>query len=205
MSINILAVFGVCSAIVNTLGYIFYVRGVIARKTKPERSSWWIWSLLMIVAFAAQVSAGSTWSLFLTGTYLTGNLINALLSLKYGYGHFKKYDFLALLITGVGIWLWAITGSALIALIIIILIDLVGNWLTLLKSWRSPYTENFFTWIMMTIGALLGVFSVGSINLTRLIFPVYVIIPNLAVSIVIFKRRNWRKQRAMLGRKKRLK
>src|SRR5579872_5563223 len=111
MNVSTLALFGISSALFSLLGFSFYIRNILKRKTKPERSSWWIWTILMAAIFFAQAAAGSTWSLCLTGALLVGNLISAILSIKYGYGHFITRDFIALLATVAGLYLWKVTDN----------------------------------------------------------------------------------------------
>ena len=203
MSTSTLALLGVLSALLSFIGFAYYIHNILRGKTKPERSSWWIWTILMVVAFAAQAAAGSTWSLFLTGALLLGNLIIALMSLRHGYGRFKNRDYIALIVTFVGLYLWKITENPLAALLIIICVDFLGNLLTILKSWRAPYSENMITWILTTLGAVFGNFAVGSLNVTRQIFPIYVVIANLIVIGAIYSRRKWRMKRITEGLQRR--
>ena len=196
-----LAVLGIGSAILNFIGFVPYVRAIVRGTTKPERASWWIWTILMLIAFAAQAAAGATWSLFLTGALFVGDLVIALLSLRHGYGRFKPIDFMSLAVAALGISLWKLTDSPLAALIVIVGVDFLGNWLTLLKSWRAPYTENIITWVFMSAAAIAGALSVGSFGTAKIIFPAYIAIANCITASAIIYRRHWRKQRALAGRK----
>lgn len=115
---------------------------------------------------------------------------------------FKPIDYFSLVFAGNGVLLWAKTNNPLIALLFIIAVDFLGNWLTMIKSWRAPYSENLSTWIFMSVGSALGVLSVGGLNLDRLIFPVYVTIVNAIMVFLIIKRRQWRKIRINDGIRK---
>jgi hypothetical protein len=201
MSMTTLAVLGISSAILNCIGFIPYVRAIRHGKTKPERASWWIWTVLILVALAAQAAAGATWSLFLTGGLFAGDVVVALLSLRYGYGRFKPVDAVSLGVAAVGIGLWKLTNNPLAALVVIVGVDFLGNWLTLMKSWRAPYTENVITWVFMSIAAIAGILSVGSLNPTKIIFPAYVVIANCCTAAALIYRRHWRKQRILAGQK----
>jgi hypothetical protein len=197
-----LAWFGLGAGIVSAVGYIPYISSILKGKTRPERATWWIWSALMVVALAAQIAAGAPWSLPLTVTFLFGNLLVAILSLKHGYGRFHTKDYLGLIITGIGIWLWYITNNPLVALVIIVGVDFLGTWLTISKTWRAPYSESLLSWILMSIASIMTVISVGHIDLAKLIFPVYVSIGNSATVFVIMARRDWRRSRIMAGQRK---
>src|ERR1700690_3316117 len=114
MSQTALAILGIGSGLLNIAGIVPYVRGILRGKTKPERATWWIWTWLMVVAFWAQVSAGATWSLFLTGSFLLCNAIIALLSLRHGYGKFRQRDFGAVCLAVAGILIWKATNRPIL-------------------------------------------------------------------------------------------
>jgi len=194
-----LAFLGVSSALLNIAGIVPYVRSILKGKTKPERSAWWIWAWLMVVAFWAQAAAGATWSLLLTFSYLACNIVVAWLSIKHGYGKFRARDYLAVSFAVIGIMVWKSTGRPILALLIVIVIDSIGNVLTMEKSWRAPYTENLITWALGGAAAVLGLLAVGSWDKTKILFPIYAIVVNLLVVGVLKYRRRWRSQRIKSG------
>ena len=90
-----------------------------------------------------------------------------------------------------GLVLWYYTKNPLTALMITILLDFVGNLLILHKTWRAPYTESIVSILFFTLSAVLGALSVGAIN-QKAIFPVYVMLANISVLVLIYIRRQWR-------------
>lgn len=205
MNQTILGGLGIAAATVNAVGFIPYIRSILQKKTRPERSSWWIWSGLMIIALFAQLAMGATWSILFTVVFLVGDGVIAILSLKYGYGRFNAKDGLSILIATAGVWLWITTHNAFIALIITIAVNFLGNWLTILKSWRAPYSENLLTWILMSCGALLSMLSIGTLDFALLLFPAYVTLVNLGTVFIVLYRRRWRSRRIRDGRRRYLK
>lgn len=153
----------------------------------------------MIVAFWAQASAGATWSLLLTFSYLVCNAVIAWLSLKHGYGRFRIYDYGALLLAGFGITVWKATNRPILALLIVIFIDSIGNLLIVEKSWRAPYTENIITYTLGGMAAILGLLAVGSWDVTKVLFPVYAVFVNFFIVGVLDYRRRWRSRRIKAG------
>lgn len=191
MSQTFIITFGILSGVLNTIGLAPYLVDIFRHKTKPERATWWIWLALNIVAFAAQVAAGATWSLIMTGAQLMAVLSIAILSVRYGYGKFHKKDALSLVFAGIGLALWLATERPLLALIIVVVIDLVGFMLTISKTWKAPHTETFIAWVFASFSGLLGLLSVGEIDVTKLIYPLYVTIGNtIMVSIIWHRRRS---------------
>jgi uncharacterized membrane protein YkvI len=194
-----LVILGISAAILNIIGIIPYVRGILRGKTKPERSAWWIWTWLMVVAFLAQAAAGATWSLLLTFSYLVCNILVAWLSVKHGYGKFRTRDYLAVTVAILGVGVWKETGRPILALLIVITIDSIGNLLTMEKSWRAPYTENMFTYTLGGVAAVMGLFAVGNWDLAKVLFPIYAIFVNFIIVGLLDYRRRWRSQRIKTG------
>ena len=189
MSESLLIFLAVVSAIANFVGLFPYIRDILAKKTKPERATWWIWLCLSFVAFSAQVAAGAIWSLAMTGAQGIGVFIIAILSVKYGYGTFRKKDYISLLIAGIGIALWAITDNPLTALLIVVFVDILAFYLTVSKTWNNPETETLISWVLATVSGLAGLLAVGAIDLTELVYPLYITLGNGFLVWVIFSRR----------------
>lgn len=146
MDERILIVLGTIAVVLEILCMVPYLRDIFRHKTKPERATWWIWLALGLIAFFAQLAAGAKWSLGLTGASVTAVGLVALLSLRYGYGTFKRRDALSLLVAAGGVLLWYLTSSPLFALLIVVVVDFIGFWLTMVKTWGNPHTETLSTW-----------------------------------------------------------
>jgi hypothetical protein len=189
MNTELLATFGILSGIVYIIGIIPYIKDIFKHKTKPERATWWIWLALGTVAITAQAAAGATWSLFMAGAQTLAVTIIAFLSLKYGYGTFKRKDSISLLVAMLGLILWKITSDPLYALLIVVFIDALAVWLTATKTWEAPHTETLIAWILTSASGLLGLIAVGKIDFTQLLYPLYTAIINLGVVWMIIYRR----------------
>ncbi len=130
--------FGYTSAVLSIVMVIPYIKDVLALTTKPERASWFIWTVLGIIAFASQLAKGATESLWLTGGQTVAVLIVFLLALKYGAGGLGGRDIKALMAVGIGLILWYFTKEAAYALFIVIAIDGIGTLLTVVKAYQDP-------------------------------------------------------------------
>jgi hypothetical protein len=131
----------VVASIIGNVANIPYIRDIFRHKTKPERAMWWIYTVLFSVLFVAQMSAGAEWLLIVSAGYVLSSAIIAALSVKYGYGSFHKRDLFSLGVAGLGLILWAITNNPLVAVLIVIVVDFAGFWLTLVKTWHAPHSE----------------------------------------------------------------
>src|SRR6266498_3135268 len=97
---------GITSGILTGIACIPYIKDILLGKTKPERTTWLIWSLLGSIAFFSQMSEDANWSLWLTGIDTLGVIFIFLLSLNYGVGGWTKRDMIALIAAGIGLVLW---------------------------------------------------------------------------------------------------
>ncbi|MBP6884507.1 MAG: hypothetical protein KBC17_01635 [Candidatus Pacebacteria bacterium] len=171
------------SGILIATSCIPYIRDILRGKTIPERATWFIWGILLTIAFFAQLAEGGTWSLITTGIDWLGVVIIFVLSIKYGTGGTKKLDIFALLGAGIGLLIWYLTDNALYAILITIFVDLMGALPTLVKTYREPKTETWYAYIICGIGGFLGALSVGSFEFSLYIFPLWIGIINTSIGL----------------------
>ncbi len=154
-----------------------------------QKERWWIYVVLFSLLFAAQASAGASWLLVVTATYILTAGFIAVLSLKYGFGSFHKRDTISILIAALGLLVWLITSKPLTAIVIVIIVDIAGFWLTLVKTWHAPYSETLIFWQVTFIAAILSVFAAGTWNFTIIIYPIYTVLATALISWQIAFRR----------------
>ena len=188
--ISMLQIFGYTSALLSIVMIIPYIRDIFRLETKPERGSWFIWTVLGFIAFFSQLSKGATDSLWLTGGQTVAVFIIFLLSFKYGYGGLGRRDVKALIGAGIGLILWYLAREATFALLFVILVDSIGTLLTLLKSYKDPESETLSTWVLSGTSGIFGMLAVGSFNLILLAYPLYIILANYVIvgAIILGKR-----------------
>jgi hypothetical protein len=180
-----LQVLGLLSGVLSGVSYLPYLRDIFRHTTKPERASWLIWSVLGSIAFFSQLAEGATWSLWLTGIDTLGVLLIFLLSIRFGVGGLTRRDIIALTAAGIGLILWYFTRHASIALLITMLIDAAGAYLTVVKAYEDPGSETLSTWVIVAIAGILGMLAVGQFNLILLSYPFYIFLANFAVAIAM--------------------
>ncbi len=78
----------------------------------------------------------------------------AVLSLRFGYGHFHRKHHLSLAFAAIGVVLWRLTNDPLVALVVVIVVDFVAFYLTITKTWHAPDTETLCAWIFASIAGL---------------------------------------------------
>lgn len=173
---------GIISGILGCICVFPYIRDILLKKTKPERASWFIWTILGSIAFFSQLAKGATNSLWLTGIDTLGVAITFLLALRYGKGGLSKKDITALVVALSGVIIWYFTKDAAFALCIVILIDGAGAILTILKAFENPESETMSMWILSGLSGLAAALAVGSFDWVLLSYPIYIWLINWMVA-----------------------
>jgi len=181
----VLEVFGYISGIISVFCFLPYIRDILLKKTKPERASWLIWSVLGGIAFFSQLAKGASYSLWMPGVQTFWVMLIFLLSLKFGVGGLSKRDLIALTIAVFGLVLWHFTKEPAFALFITIIVDAIGCFLTIMKVREDPKSETISTWLLSGLSGVFAALAVGSFNFILLIYPIYIWLVNWSVVAVI--------------------
>jgi hypothetical protein len=181
-----LQLLGYLSGIISLSEYPPYLRDIFRGTTKPQRASWFIWSVLGSIAFASQFAEGARYSLWMTGVQTLGVLTVFIISLRKGEGGLSKLDIGALVVAAVGLALWYITRTAAYALMFVIVADAAGTTLTVLKTYKNPGSETLVTWILASFAGIFAALAVGSWNFLLLAYPLYIFLANFSVVLAIF-------------------
>ncbi len=169
-------VFGILSAVVGLIGYIPYIRDTWSGRTRPERASWLIWSVLGSIAFFSLLYEGAMASLWFAGTQVSATILIFILSIWRGTGKLLTIRYILYLgIAVMGLVIWYYTKSAAYALLITISISLLGGTLTVQKAYDNPRSETLSCWYLAWISSVLALFSVGRLDWVLLSYPLYLL------------------------------
>ncbi len=173
---DILLAFGILSGALSVLGFIPYVVDTLRRRTKPERASWLIWSVLGSIAFFSQVYEEATHSLWFAGVQVGGTILIFLLSIRFGaHGYMSRRNRVIFACAFAGLVLWYFTETAVYALAVTISVSLLGGAVTVLKAYREPETETLSTWVLALVASVCAVLSVGAVDWVVLAYPLYLL------------------------------
>jgi hypothetical protein len=175
--------FGIVSAILLIASGPSYLIATVKGQMKPQRATWFIWSVLGVTALASQLALGARWSLVFTAVDSVGNIVMFLLALKYGVGGWNTIDRIALLIAGLGIAGSFLIRQPFVALLGVVIADAAAAGLTIRKAYLDPESEAPLAWLLVGFSAVLGLLAVGKFDLSLWIYPIYLAIANFAVVI----------------------
>ncbi|MEM7057967.1 MAG: hypothetical protein AAF557_10300 [Pseudomonadota bacterium] len=173
---------GILSGVLSTFAYLPYIIDTLARRTRPQRASWLIWSVLGSIAFFSQVFEGASESLWFASVQVSGTIIVFLLSIIIGVGSYlNRSDYFVLLAAAVGLVLWYYTDTAVYALAITISISLLGGTVTIIKAFQDPESETMSTWAISGVASVFAIIAVGKPDLVLLAYPLYLFTLNGAI------------------------
>lgn len=163
-----------------------YIIDTLNNKTKPQRMTWFIFTVLSTIALISQWSLGASWSLVFLALDALASLIVLVLSLSRGVGGYTRLDMLALAIALAGALVSILVDKPIIALLGVIIADLAGVLLTIKKTYQEPASETTLSWLLFGFAASFGALAVGKVELELLLYPIYIAIVCFAVPVTQF-------------------
>lgn len=180
--------FVILGAIIFFFGSIGYFVDTIKGKVKPNRVTWFIWSLAPLIAFIAQLREGvgihQSLLTFMVGFIPLIIFIASFINKK-AYWQIGKLDVICGVLSLVGLFLWYITGTGIIAIFFSILADAGAAFPTIVKSYRFPETENYFLYFANAISAAITLLTIKIWNFETFSFPLYIFLLTSLLAILI--------------------
>ncbi len=177
----------VTGLIINGLGTLVYITNTIKGKIKPNKVTFFVWSIAPFVAFLAQINKGVgiqslmtlSISIFPFGIFLA-SFLN-----KKAYWKLNKRDVLCGLLSLLGLMLWYFTKEANIALIFSILSEGLATLPTIIKSYHHPQTEIAWPWMASVVGGILTLITITNWNFQTFAFPLFYTLEMLMVYLLV--------------------
>src|SRR3989338_7908963 len=183
MSDNFHEIVGIIAGILALAGYIPYITSILRGKTRPNRATWFIWTIVGGLLAFSYIAEADIYSIWLPLGYFFGPLITAILSIRYGYSGWSKLDSICMAAAIISIIPWLLSKDAIFTLLINVLIDATGAIPTIVKTYHEPETEDFTAWLIFFIANTTQLFAISEWNIAS-IYPIYLFI--LAGIMVLF-------------------
>lgn len=182
-------VLGLLATLIAFVSYIPYFRDIAANRTKPHAFSWFVWFVLTLISFFAQISDNAGSGAWVTGFTALVCFIIFLFGLKKGKKNIAFLDWVCLSGAIMAIILWFITKTPLFSVMLIITSDALGFLPTFRKSYLKPYEETISTFALSGFKYVIAFFSLRHISIITALYPTYLIFMNFVfVSMLIIRR-----------------
>jgi len=179
--------FVIVGSVIAFIGSISYFIDTIKGNVKPNRVSFFMWSLAPMVAFFAQLKEGVGIQSLQT---LTMGLIPIFIFIasffnKKSEWKLTKFDLICGALSFIGFILYLITQVGIIAIFFSIMADGLASLPTIKKSFWYPETENGYPYLASAISAGLTLLTLKSWDFTNSAFSIYIFVVFLPLFFLI--------------------
>ncbi len=181
-------IFGELAGVVSLLAYCVYIASIFKGKSKPNRATWWIWTVVGFILASSYYYSGATDTIWVPISNSIGPLVIAVIALKRGEGGWTRFDQMCLFGAAIGLFLWWIFNSALLALLSNLFVDFMGALPTVRKTYRDPLGENTWAWILFFTANTLNLFALNTLNFAIVIYPLYLFVISAVILTLVFAR-----------------
>ncbi len=182
-------IIGVLGGIMTLASTYFYVPSILRGETRPHIFTWLVWSLVLAIGCAAQLAGGAALGACAVGGSALSCIVITIVSIKYGERDITRSDWVALIAALAIIPVWQATGDPLVAAILVTIIDTLGYWPTVRKSWRKPWGEAYAIYVISGIAYVLALSAVAQWNLTTVLYPAVLVVWDFGLTGLILMRR----------------
>lgn len=180
------------SVLLNFVGTYAYIRDTLRGTTKPNRVTWFLWSVAPIIGATAAFYSGVSWAtvpVLMTGIFPFLVFVASFWNSN-AYWKLETFDYICGAFSVLALVLWAITHEPIIAIIFAIIADAFAALPTLLKAWKYPDTETALAYITAGLSVIAS-FIVAEPSFAAYAFPTYLLVINTAIATGIISRRRF--------------
>ncbi len=174
-----------------SVGSVAYFIEVLRGRARPNRISFFLWSINPIIAFFAQTSQGVSLQsslLALSQGIFPFLILLASFANKKSEWKITKRDLFLGSLSFVGLILWYLTKVGNVAILFSILADGLAALPTIIKSYQHPESEVAWPWIATSIGVVFTLLTFTKITFENSAFIIYLFVANLIIySLIQFK------------------
>lgn len=187
---------GATAGFLSIICVVPYIIGTLKGETKPHRVTWWILSFLGLLMSANHFQAGGITTGWVPLCAAIGQLVIAILSLRFGKGGWGLLDRLCLAGAVISLVVWQQLDSPMVAMWLTIGVDFMACLPTICKVIGAPESEDFTCWMLYFVGTAINLLAVPSWTLEQAAVPVYLFFGNgLILSLLWgYQLRRWEKQ-----------
>lgn len=180
------------SAAISIYGSSAYIRDTLKGQSKPNRVSFFLWSLAPLIGTAAALSAhADPWA---TVRIFTSGLMPLLILLSsfvnpQSYWKLTTFDLLCGVFSVLALVVWGVADSPRLAILFAAIADGFACIPTLVKAWKYPETETGLAYIMSFFAALVVIPAIPVWNIENSAFQIYLLIANTLLMFAVYRKR----------------
>lgn len=191
MDLTLPVVIGAAAFLIRGIAGGIYIGSILKGQTKPHLYTWLVFTILTAIAFLAQIQEDGGAGAWATGIATLACAINTILALlHFGEKTITKSDTLSLAASVIAIIPWVFTKDPLLSVVLASLINAVGMYPTLRKSFHKPYDEHLFSYGLVTISVALSLCALSHMSWTTILYPLVMALTNTSLILLCLWRRH---------------
>jgi hypothetical protein len=171
-------------------------------KSKPNLVTWGLWAFAPLVATGAAISVeADPWStvcIFMSGFGPLLVFIFAFI-VRQGYWKLSKFDYACGFFSVIALVAWLGADSPVLAILLAAVADLFATLPTVIKAWKFPETETFYTYFVGLFSASIIIPAIPVWNIENAAFQIYLLTVNTILCFVIVRGRFFKKKVAIIN------
>ncbi len=193
---DIKIILGAIAAILAFVSSFIYIRDIFRGNSKPHTYTWLIWTIVTWIAFLGQAVSGGGPGAWATGASALLTTFTLILSLKGNYGtkDITNFDKVCLAFALVSILPWLLVDSILWSVILASLIDVIGFFPTMRKTWYAPKSESLPSMWVDFVKHTLSIMAMRNYSLLTWLYPAAVLLTKVIIIAEITYLRKIRKK-----------
>ncbi len=168
-----------------------YFRSIFQGKTKPHAFSWFIWGTISSIGFAAQVAEGAGPGSWARGFAAATCFMLVIVALMRGKNNIKRSDWVTFFVSLAAIPLWVATKTPVWSVILVCIIDTLGYYPTVRKSWEKPDEEAALSYIFSACGAFFSILALEHYTLSTWLYSAVLTWSNGSMALFLWARRRF--------------
>lgn len=168
-------------------GGLSYLIDTVKGKVKPNRVTWFLWSLAPLIAFIAEVKQGvglQSLATFIVGFVPLLIFIASFVN-KNSQWKLTRFDAICGILSVLGLVFWIITKVGNVAILFSIFADGLAAVPTIVKSYHNPESENDLVYLFGIVNAGIALLVIPEWNFQNYGFPAYLFLLCLTLTLLI--------------------
>ena len=182
-------ILGIASVVFACIAFIPYAYQILKKQVKPHVFTWIVWGVLTGIAFFAQGSDGAgagSWGMGATSFLVISITV---LSLFYGEKNITRSDWISFVLALSAIPVWMITNSAALSIIIVLIVDFLGFYPTVRKSYQKPHEEMAWMFATNSFKHIFILAALGNWSFITAAYSIVLLLQNAGFALLLIVRR----------------
>jgi hypothetical protein len=180
---------GALSVAIALVSYALYIWKTFRAHARPHPLSWLIFGVLSGTGFLIQFDQGAGAGSWVMGVTAAVCLMLTLIGLWQGERSFPWYEWAFLAAAAIVFAFYLVSRQPALSAILASIVNVLGFGPTLTKAWARPHSDSSSTFMLNGLKFVPSLLAMDSVSISTCVMPASLVVTNLAVALIIVRRR----------------